>query len=79
MSRVSGYLTTADGSTAGLDAGRARRLLRDGTLFWLDLDRPTDSELGLPMVSQRLNTVMKQLTMIATIFLPLSFRRRGLL
>ena len=47
MSRVSGYLTTADGSTADLDADRARRLLRDGTLFWLDLDRPTDSELGL--------------------------------
>ena len=51
--------------------------LKEDRLLWLDLEGADDEvlilEAYMSMVSNRLNDVMKQLTIIATVFLPLSF------
>jgi CorA-like Mg2+ transporter protein len=74
---VTGFLIEKDGSAASADGETVQRLLEKGELLWLDLYRPDADELGMlatvSTVSNRLNAIMKQLTLIATIFLPLSF------
>jgi magnesium transporter len=56
---VTGFLIEKDGSAASADSHTVQLLLAKGDL--------------LSTVSNRLNVIMKQLTLIATIFLPLSF------
>jgi magnesium transporter len=69
---VTGFLIEKDGSAASADGQMVQQLLDKGELLWFDL-LAGSVDAYLSTVSNQLNVVMKQLAVIATIFLSLAF------